>query len=117
MPTGATRLGWRGEEIARSSLERQGWVLVQKHFRTREGEIDLVMKDGRTLVFVEVKTRRSPKFGLPEESITPKKLERMFAAGERYLQRHPHHGPIRFDLMVLDSSAGEQKVRHHRNIS
>lgn len=117
MATRATKLGWRGEEIVRFSLERQGWVLIQKHFRTREGEIDLVMKDGQTLVFVEVKTRRSRKFGLPEESITPKKLERMFAAGERYLQRHSHHGPIRFDLIVLESSAGEQTVRHYRNIS
>ncbi|MBI4090270.1 MAG: YraN family protein [Candidatus Kerfeldbacteria bacterium] len=112
MPTRAMSLGWRGEAAARAWLEQRGFVFLAQHFRTRAGEIDLVMQDDRHLVFVEVKTRRSRRFGVPEESVTERKLERLQAAAEVWLQRHPWSGPVRFDLVVEENGA----IRHLRGI-
>lgn len=116
MPTSQTKLGWRGEAAARAWLERQGWIFVERNFRTRYGEIDLIMRDRETLVFVEVKTRRSRTFGAPEESITDQKLERLQAAAEAYLAKHPWLGPMRFDLVILEQDNGNGSRRHIRSI-
>lgn len=95
-------LGWRGEEAVRRWLERRGFMFVERNFRTRYGEIDLIMKDGDTLVFVEVKTRRSRSFGAPEESVSERKLERLEAAVAQYIQRHVVDGPYRIDLAIVE---------------
>lgn len=112
MPTERTQLGWRGEAAAQAWLERKGWGFVDRNFRTRYGEIDLIMQEGKTLIFVEVKTRRSRRFGAPEESVTERKLERLQAAAEAWLQRHPWIGPIRFDLVIEEKGV----LRHIRGI-
>jgi putative endonuclease len=118
MATRATMLGWRGEEAVRRWLERRGFVFVERNFRTRYGEIDLIMQDGDTLVFVEVKTRRSRSFGAPEESISEKKLERIEAAAETYCQRHAEIRPFRMDLAVVERLEwrGTWNIRYTRNI-
>ncbi len=112
MLTQRTQLGWRGEEAALAYLEKQGWKLLQRHFRTRQGEIDLVMQDGNTLVFVEVKTRRSRRYGAPEEAVTEQKLERLRTTAETYLARHPWNGPVRLDVILLDQG----NIRHLRGV-
>lgn len=112
MPTQRTLLGWRGEDAALAYLEKKGWKLLQRHFRTRQGEIDLVMREGKTLVFIEVKTRLSHAFGAPEESVTGQKLERMQAAAETYLARHPWNGPVRMDVVILDQG----NIRYLRGV-
>ena len=66
-------IGNRGEEIAVSFLEQQGMVVLERNFTYHHGEIDIVARDGSELVFVEVKVRRSTRFGLPEEAVTPVK--------------------------------------------
>lgn len=102
MPTARTSFGWRAEELARSFLERRGMRFVERHFRTRQGEIDLIMEDGKTLVFVEVKSRRNRRFGIAEEAVDERKIERMRSTVETYLQRHPWKGEIRMDVVVND---------------
>jgi putative endonuclease len=118
MATRAMQLGWRGEETVRRWLERRGFAFVERNFRTRYGEIDLIMKDGDTLVFVEVKTRRSRSFGAPEESISERKLERMEAAVAQYVQRHVVRGPYRIDLAVCERTDWREGwwIRYTRNI-
>ena len=75
-------VGKLGEKIAAEFLKKEGYKILEKNFQTRFGEIDLVAEDGDTLVFVEVKTRHTDKFGKPEESVTPVKIRKIIKAGQ-----------------------------------
>ena len=88
MTTPRSRLGALGETVAAAHLEAQGLKVVDCNFRTRYGEVDLIAEDSGTLVFVEVKTRRSLAFGAPEESVTPRKRARLAKVAAAYLQLH-----------------------------
>ena len=88
MTTPRSRLGALGETVAAAHLEAQGLKIVGSNFRTRYGEVDLIAEDSGTLVFVEVKTRRSLAFGAPEESVTPRKRARLAKVAAAYLQLH-----------------------------
>jgi putative endonuclease len=78
------KIGRWGEEIAAAFLEKRGYTVLDKNARTPYGEIDLVTSLGGVTVFVEVKTRTTRSFGLPEEAITPRKQAHMLAAAEHY---------------------------------
>ena len=80
------RLGRRGEDIAVGHLQRRGYVTVTRNWRCPAGEIDIVAREGETLAFVEVRTRRGERFGTPEESITPDKQAKLVTLAETYLQ-------------------------------
>lgn len=82
-------LGKWGEDIALEFLENQGLKLLFRNYRTRDGELDLVMTTPEQLVIVEVKTRKNIEFGTPEESITDEKMEHLLTATEWLLQQHP----------------------------
>lgn len=86
----ATRksLGAFGEAYARGYLARRGYRIIESNVRLPIGEIDIVASDGDTLVFVEVRTRRSRRLGTPEESVTRRKAQRLLALAQQYLQRH-----------------------------
>ena len=83
-----TELGRRGEEIASQALESQGYQVVEKNWRCRTGEIDIVARDGEYWVFVEVKLRSSDAFGTPEEAVTVAKQKRLLNTGMMYLAEH-----------------------------
>lgn len=87
-------------------------MFVEKNFRTRYGELDLIMRDGKVLVFVEVKTRRSRTFGQVEEAIDDRKLERLRMAGDAYLVKHHDQSEVRLDLIIIESVQGRWEVRH-----
>jgi putative endonuclease len=82
--------------------------VVRRNFRCRSGEIDLVMLDGDDLVFVEVRFRRSDRFGDAASSITQRKQHRIIRAAEYYLARHRKHQdrPCRFDVVAIDMNDG-----------
>lgn len=109
------RKGQFGERIARRYFERRGWQCLGQNIHTRFGELDLVMLDGLTLVFVEVKMRRSNRFGTPEESVTQHKRTRMQTAGLIYLDRTQWQGPFRFDVITLQMRGRRCFVRHFRS--
>lgn len=92
----------QAERRAAAFLRRRGYRLLAVNYRTRWGEIDLIARQGRCLVFVEVKGRRTLRFGTPEEAITPRKRRRLINTACHYLQQHPWTGPIRFDVVALD---------------
>ncbi len=94
--------GDRAEALAAEYLTRRGLVIVERNFRTRHGEIDLVARDGATLVFVEVRMRSSRDYGGAAASLTPRKRERWIAASLGYLARLGHEPPCRFDAVLLD---------------
>ena len=102
-PTARRRLGDRGEERARRYLEGKGYVFVAANWRCPAGELDLVMRDGDEVVFVEVKTRRGEGMGRAEEAIRPAQGRRLLAAGEWFLAEAP--GPAeavwRVDLVAI----------------
>lgn len=83
------RIGKIGEQIAADYLADIGYQLLDRNFNVPYGEIDLVAFEAEMVVFVEVKTRTSKSFGLPEDSVTPAKLEKMHNAAVLWLQAHP----------------------------
>jgi putative endonuclease len=92
----------RAEAIAADHLASRGLVIVERNFRTRHGEIDLIARDGDTLVFVEVRLRSRADFGGAAASVTPAKRERMIAASLAYLGKLGREPPCRFDVILLD---------------
>ncbi len=112
-------LGSWGEAQALGFLENQGMQLICRNFRVREGEIDLIMEDGGILVFVEVKTRISMRFGTPEESITKAKMARIYRAAHQFLElKEAEHTQWRVDVVVIESSPALKLIRldHYPNI-
>ena len=79
--------GTAAEDLALRYLEAQGMTLVTRNFRCRTGELDLIMRDGEQLVFVEVRSRRYIRYGTPAESVTRTKQQRLLRAAAFYLQR------------------------------
>lgn len=96
-----TTRGRAAEALAASHLERHGLKVVERNFRIRGGEIDLVCRDGRALVFVEVRLRTRSDFGGAGASITAAKRRRLVLAARHYLLRHPEVD-CRFDCVLLE---------------
>lgn len=119
MPTTRQKLGHRGEEIAMQYLKKQGYQILKQHYTTRWGEIDLICQNHQRLVFIEVKSRSSRKFGHPEESITKKKLANLVQAIWCYLEETSSWDKnYQFDIIsVLFVSNGlSPKIHHWKNI-
>jgi putative endonuclease len=100
-------VGYDAEEKAARFLAAHGLAIVARNFRTRLGEIDLVARDGATLVFVEVRYRASDGFGGAVESITAGKRSRIVAAANLYLAQLGAEPPCRFDVVTLDGSSAQ----------
>ncbi|GAB4539687.1 MAG: YraN family protein [Anaerolineae bacterium] len=81
------KLGQRGESIAAACLERRGYRILERNWRCAAGELDIVARDGETLAFIEVRTRRGERFGSPEESLTPSKQSRLIELARTYLHQ------------------------------
>ncbi len=93
--------GSSAEAQACAHLRAHGLRLVAKNFRCRGGEIDLIMRDGATLVFVEVRFRRSNRFGDPAATIDLRKQARLVTAAQTYLQKFRTASPCRFDVVAI----------------
>ncbi len=116
MTTTTDRLGARGERIAAAFLADAGLRVLDRNWRCREGELDLVARDGDALVFCEVKTRRGTGFGSPVEAVTPAKQRRLRTLARRWLAAHDEHAPdLRFDVVgVLVRPDRPASVTHLR---
>lgn len=102
-------------------LEAAGYRFIAANWQCPVGELDLVMEDGRELVFVEVKTRRGEGAGRAEEAVTASKAAKLLAAGEAFVAAHPEwHGVVwRVDLfaITLKQDATIERVRHEQNVA
>lgn len=98
-----TTPGERAEALAAAHLARQGLAIVERNFRTRFGEIDIIAREGNVLVFVEVRLRGTAAYGGAIESITARKRARLVAAANGYLARLGREPPCRFDAIVMRS--------------
>lgn len=104
-------LGLQGESMACAELERMGYVIVERRFRTRFGEIDVVADDGGTVVFVEVKAKTDASFSDPVESVTRQKQRRLVSMAEQYVAyRGLDQRPCRFDVVAIDTSTEPARI-------
>jgi putative endonuclease len=107
-----------GESLAADYLLERGFEILDRNFRTPHGELDLIGRQGATTVFIEVKTRRSKRFGWPEQSITKKKIAHINTAAEAYLLAHPGLGrEWRIDVIAIQLEPETNKVslRHYEH--
>jgi putative endonuclease len=96
-------LGKAGEDLAAAELERLGYAILARRYRTRYGEIDIVARERETLVFVEVKARAGGELGTAAEAITPQKMRKVVLMATDYLARHANADvECRFDVVAID---------------
>ena len=97
--------GHQGENLAVKHLKKRGYTILEQNYRTRLGEIDIVAQERGTLVFVEVKARRSDHFGSPKWAITPKKKKKISMVALHYLKTHHRmQAKARFDVVAIHPS-------------
>lgn len=107
-------LGKMGEDLAAARLRQEGYQILERNWRCARGEIDMVAKDGHTLVFIEVKTRRSNLCGSAAEAVDPKKQERLRFLARNYLYtKHSGAPTYRFDVVAVNIS--EQTISIIKN--
>lgn len=106
-------LGEDGERAAAQYLQRLGYHLLERNHRLRHGEVDLILRDGDTLVFCEVKTKRSILSGHAAEVYGKKQQDRLRRLVLGYIQKHDWRGPVRVDLMALQASKQEPYFEVH----
>ncbi|ADJ29514.1 YraN family protein [Nitrosococcus watsonii] len=104
--------GEQAEQLACHYLQTQGLRLAQRNYHCRLGEIDLIMEDRESLVFIEVRCRRKGRFGNAIDSITPAKQARLIAAAQHYLQRtgRTQNKPCRFDVVGITPEKGVNNI-------
>jgi len=110
-------VGSRGEDLATAFLERKGFAIIERNFRCKSGEIDIVAREGSTLVFIEVKSRKTLSYGVPQLAVTPFKQRQISKAALTWLARNNQHDkPARFDVLaILLSSEYQHQIEHIRN--
>lgn len=111
-------LGALGEKLASQYLKKDGYSIVERNYRIRNGEIDIIAKNNGELIFVEIKTRSTERYGYPEEGVTFLKKKRMATAIRSYLLRFPSQPLYRIDIVAItiNSFSRTAKIRHIRNI-
>ncbi|MDP2319728.1 MAG: YraN family protein [Acidobacteriota bacterium] len=110
------QLGLEGEALAAAELERLGYQILDRRYRSRFGEIDLIAKDGPTVVFVEVKTKTDSRFGDPAEMVTTQKQRRLVSMAEEYVSGHQLHAtPCRFDVVAVDASIQPARIKVYKD--
>lgn len=109
-------LGRIGEKLVLKFLLQQGFELICQNYTIRGGEIDLIMKKDSLLLFIEVKTRQSTKFGLPEESVTYLKKRNLLRAIYTYLSEKKWNMVWRCDVVAIEFSPSFSVLRYFKNI-
>ena len=97
--------GITGEKMGADYLMGIGYVILEKNWRYSRSEVDIIATKNDTLHFIEIKTRRSKKFGLPEENVGRKKMENLIKAAEQYLYLQPQWKRIQFDILSISMIA------------
>ncbi len=108
------RCGAEGEAIAAAFLRARGYIIMERNFRCRAGEIDVIaLAPDAAIVFCEIRTRRSRRQGSALESVTPAKQHRVAHVAEHYVTRHHLHAhAIRFDVVAVEMVGSEVRIEH-----
>jgi putative endonuclease len=103
-------IGNQGEQMACAYLTANGFSIIHTNWRYSHWEIDVIATKNNCLHFIEVKTRTNVQFGLPEESISPKKIKFVKQAAEEFLLKHPSYSLIQFDVLAISLTKKEQPI-------
>jgi putative endonuclease len=106
------KIGDKGEEVAANYLAEKGYVIIERNWRFRHTDIDIIARNVDTLVFVEVKTRMSDEWGYPEEAVTNGKIKRIAEAANDYIQNSRLDLPVRFDVISVLVNNGDYEIEH-----
>ena len=110
------RLGIQGEALACEELEKLGYAIIERRYRTRFGEIDVIANDAGTVVFVEVKTKTDSSFSDPVESVTKQKQRRLVSMAEQYGAYNTlDRTPCRFDVVTVDVSVAPPNITIYKD--
>ena len=110
------KFGEKGESLAAWFLKKNGYKIVEQNYRTQLGEIDIIAKDKKTLVFVEVKSRRSTRFGNPKWAVTPKKQRKISMVALYYLKTtNQIDAKARFDVVAITSNRDQPQIEIVKN--
>ncbi len=116
MLTSPQRFGKSAEDLAARHLKRCGYKIVARNYRTRAGEIDIIAREGRSLVFVEVKGRQSTRYGSAKAAVTPRKQQQVAKVALWYLKETDQMGvKARFDVVAVTHKDGKATIEIVRN--
>lgn len=104
--------GLIGEKIAADHLAAKGYQIIERNYRHKRAEIDLIVKKDNWLIFVEVKTRSSTYFGFPEEFVDRAKELMIFYAADHYMYTNDWHGNVRYDIVAIVETDFEREIVH-----
>ena len=107
----AVSIGNIGEEAAVITLKKQGYKIIERNYRTKMGEIDIIAKDGEYTVFVEVRLRKSNAFGTPADTIDKRKQQKIIKAAQMYAVKNDiYDTPMRFDAVLINAKIENNKL-------
>ncbi|MBF0338414.1 MAG: YraN family protein [Nitrospirae bacterium] len=109
-------IGKYGEWIATCYLKGLGYIIVERNYKNEAGEIDIIAKDAKTIVFVEVKTRRGDAFGQPVEAITYKKRKKILNTALLYMQGLTPEPPVRFDVISVKLTGNKLSTGYRKSL-
>ena len=116
MPNKKQQFGKKGESLAARHLKRSGYRIIEKNFRTKQGEIDIIAKDKDTIVFVEVKSRKNDRFGNPKWAITPRKQRKISMVALEYLKATQQiNVKARFDVVSINRAQESRRIELIKN--
>ena len=112
------KVGEKGEQVAESYLKKKGYSVLERNYKNKYGEIDLIAKEGSELVFIEVRSKTENDFGMPEETVKGKKKKKLKQNALAYTTFNNYDGFYRIDLVcVVFTKNGEiKRLTHHKNI-
>ena len=109
--------GNKGEDIASEYLEKRGYIILERNFYCRQGEIDIIAKDKNEIVFTEVKSRSSIQYGCPSEAVNKQKIRHLYRTAKYYLYKNKYlNNYIRFDVIEILIKNGKFNVNHINQI-
>ena len=110
--TDKIKKGKEAEDMAADFLALQGYEIVERNYRYKRSEIDLIVRKDNWLIFVEVKMRSSDAFGYPEEFVDYKKAKNIVYGAEQYTYDNNYNGNVRYDVVAISMKNGEPEIRH-----
>ena len=105
-------LGKFGEELAVDFLQQKGYTILETNWTFQKAEIDIIAQKENTLAIVEVKTRSSIEFGLPQDFVKPKKIQLLVKAVNEYVTSNDLETDVRFDIVAIFKESNEYKIEH-----
>jgi putative endonuclease len=112
MQTVKMQTGSDGENAAADYLTENGYEVVERNYRYKRAEIDIIVRKKNWLVFVEVKTRSNSDYGFPEEFVDKEKVKNIFLAAEEYMYRINWPGNVRYDIVAILGTGFDREIRH-----